>query len=101
MDENAYKSRGWKDTTKRDRTPTWQWIRKMVNKAYTSEEWVEMFKQLPDRDKWRILQDVNPVPKEIRADSSVSVRFEIVRGGNPIEIEGKVVDLKALTEGDE
>ena len=104
MDESTYKSLGWRDNTKRDRTPSWQWVRRMVNKSYTSQEWTEMFKNLPDRDKWRILQDVNPVPKENinKNEGLITVRV-VSEGVRPVkEIEGEIVqDTAELPPGND
>ena len=68
----------------------------MVNKAYTQEQWVAMFKTLPDSTKWKILQDMNPVPKEIKAESGISVRLVIEGVRQPKELEGEVVEPLAI-----
>jgi len=94
MSENRINTGYYRDQSKRDRTPTWQWVRKMVNKAYTSQEWIQMFKELPDATKWRILQDMNPVPKEnvVKSDSSITVSFKIEGMDQVKSIDGQLVD---------
>ena len=81
---------------KRERKPTWQWVQHMVNKAYTGPEWIEKFKSLPDLEKWKILQAVNPQPKQVDINQGVRVVLEIHGLEDPKVIEGKVVEPKAL-----
>ena len=104
MDEKPKDTSIYRDQSKRDRTPTWQWVRMKINKAHTDKEWVELFKSLsPDRqiDAWL---KVNPVPKEIigKMDNTVNVKL-ILSGieGKPTTIPIQAIDTKALMEHEE
>jgi len=91
----------WRNQSKRNRKPTWQWVRHMVNRAYTGDEWVDRFKSLPPTAQWKILNDVNPQPKEIDVKSGVSITLQI-QGVEPKHkvIDAQVVEPLALTEGE-
>lgn len=99
MDKNAYKANGWRDNTKRDRTPSWKWLQIKINKAHTSEEWTEIFRALPPKNQIDALLTVNPVPKEVKMDQSSTFQL-IISGLQNKVIESKVSENKAL-EGHE
>ena len=91
------KEKGWKNQTKRNRTPTWQWVQHMVNKMYTGEEWVSKFKELPTVEQWKILREVNPQPKQVDINQGVRVILQIRGLDNDVkQVEGQRVETRAL-----
>ena len=99
MDKNAYKANGWRDNTKRDRTPSWKWLQIKINKAHTSEEWTEIFRSLPPKNQIDALLTVNPVPKEVKVDQSSTFQL-VISGLQTKVIESKEIENKALDEHD-
>ncbi len=95
MTEDDYKSRGWRNTTKRDRTPTWQWVRNKINKAHTGEEWTALFRSLTPEKQIDALIRVNPAPKEVKAESNHVVKL-LIEGVNARPAIQAKVELPAL-----
>ena len=90
---------GFKDTTKRDRTPYLGQVRKWITGAYTDEEWKEAFrKHLTWKEKIDALIKVQP--REIHGDSSVVVSL-VLEGIKRKEIPIQTIDHKALEGHDD
>jgi hypothetical protein len=103
MSENNDNSIGYenyRDQSKRDRTPSWQWLKRAINAAYTQEQWIKMFKDLPNDKQIEYWLKVNPQPREIKGESSVRIVFDM-GGYVPKKVEGKVVEPAALPGGDD
>ena len=86
---------------KRDRTPSREWVRRAVEKAYTQQEWIEKFKtDLPFKDQFEALLRVQP-----KLNISESNGLQVILNLNGVDIrpiEGQVIsDRRALTDGDD
>ena len=92
-------STGYRDTTKRDRTPTWQWVQRTIRKAYTDEEWVKIIRAMPPEKAADALIRTNPVPRELKVEQSGTFQL-IIKGLENKVIEGKVIESLALDEHD-
>ena len=92
-------STGFRDTTKRDRTPGWQWVQRQIRRAYTSEEWIDIFKSLPPDKQIDALLRTNPVPRELKVDNNSTFQL-VISGLQTKVIDSKEVKHKALDEHD-
>ena len=104
-----YKSKGWRDNTKRDRTPLWGQVQKWVTNSYTPEQWQKAFKDhLSWKEKFELLSKVNPQPREIQGkiDNNIRVIFTMtgLKDNKIIEVDAqssRAQELQAAVLDDE
>lgn len=88
----AYNPGYYKVQSKRDRTPSREWVRRAIEKAYTQEEWIHKFKtELKFKDQFDALLSVQPKVVENKGETGITVRFELNGVRDTKAIQGKVV----------
>ena len=87
---------GW--NKKRDSELTWQQVKKILGNARTDEELLASFAELTNKEQWEIFGKYFAPPKENVVKSEGSVTISLVLDGltKTKEIEGELVDHKAL-----
>lgn len=92
------KPTGYKDTTKRDRTPYWGQIQRWLVKAKTPEQWIETFNMLSPMDQWTVLSRYTPVPKEISNENSGLQVILNLSGVDIRPLQGKVIQSTPILQ---
>lgn len=82
---------------KKKRGITREWFERCLQKAFTQDDVIEKIRNLPDKDVVQLYRDW--IPRETRLESGISVSLIVHGLENKVkEIEGKVVELKALED---
>lgn len=73
----VYNPNLYQSQAKRDRTPTHQWVKHMIGKAYTGDQWTEMFKAQDDKWKLEKLIETHVDKKIIQDNQGVIVNLSL------------------------
>ena len=92
----------YRDQSKRDRTPYWGQVQRWVVKARTKEGWMQLFDELTPKEKWEILKNYTPVPREVKADMNSTFVLNFIGLDKPA-IQGEEIagELEEHKEEDE
>jgi hypothetical protein len=72
-----------------------EWFKKISLKAYTSDEWQERFKTMTVKEQFDFIKVF--IPKQVEIDSSNTFQL-IIKGLEPMVLERKLIESKALDE---